>query len=409
MRHNALSTLRKGADCAIRVQTRRISLTGAIERGLRKGQQSLDGRHDDHTGPARAQGRGGHSAGTSGYRSRDKDRVRNDYEHQNSAVGHGSQSLPYTTAASEFIYGTFAVNAAVKAGRRRLYKLYIHTHEDGRDSIGTEALRRRAEAAGVEVIRAQGSGWRQRLDRAAEGRPHNGYVLEASPIPVLPVTELHEMQATADPLRAQLVPLSQEEEAVRTAFRAVNGIATVAARGKQIRYPILLLLDRVTDLGNLGAILRSAYYFGVNAVILLDHGTAPLSAVTVKASAGAAELIPIFRIKDETGFIKKSKENGWHFVAAIAPEDTPLISNSVEIPQHDTLGDTLRQKPTVLMLGNEAEGLRPRIARMSNSTVSIEDAYGKHEGVDSLNVSVAAAILMRDLLRPFLGKKPRSR
>lgn len=373
---------------------------------MRKGQRSLDGQGDVHDRP-----RGLRPADQRDRRQEDSSTqfVRRNAARDVTTNEHVPRTLPYTTAASEFIYGTFAVNAAIRAGRRRLYKLYIHGNDDDRDSIGAKATQKRAEEAGVEVVKVVGTAWRQLFDRMADGRPHNGFILEASAIPTLPAVHLQQCEAVDKPVNARVGQVAPDDTTLTGAFRISASTAIIRPRGKQNRFPILLLLDRVTDLGNLGAILRSAYFFGVNAVVLLDHGTAPLSGVTVKASAGAAELVPIIRIRDETTFIKTSKENGWHFLAAIAPEDTPLINNRVLVPEHDFQEDVLKEKPIVLMLGNEGEGLRPRIAKMANSTVSIQDAYGKHEAVDSLNVSVAAGILMHDLLRPFLGEKPRSR
>lgn len=383
---------------------RHISLTGAIERGLRKGQRSLDGKGDER--PRRLS--------PSDNRDGTQEEFRTQYERRRfdqEPAGSGSvpRILPYTTAASEFIYGTFAVNAAVRAGRRQLYKLYIHGNDGQVDSIGARAAEKRAREADVEVVKVAGLAWRQLFDRMSEGRPHNGYILEASRIPTLPVAHLQSCEGVDSAVIARLGQIAADDNTLTNAFQVSGSIASIRPKGRQHRYPILLLLDRVTDLGNLGAILRSAYFFGVNAVILLDHGTAPLSPVSIKASAGAAEIIPIIRIRDETTFIKTSKENGWHFLAAVAPEDTPLVNDRVLLPEHDFAEETLKEKPIVLMLGNEGEGLRPRIARMANSTVSIQDAYGKHDAVDSLNVSVAAGILMHNLLQPFLGKQTKTR
>jgi 21S rRNA (GM2251-2'-O)-methyltransferase len=318
------------------------------------------------------------------------------------------RSIPYTTAASEFIYGTSAVNAAIRAGRRKCYKLYVHGSGFARTDPGAKALVVRAKAARIPIQFTEGPDWKNAFDRMTQKRPHNGYLLEVSPIPVLPVTSLDEVSAPGEAVSAQVSRLTPEDAAIISAFNVQQSTAKLPMRGKQQqqnRYPILLFLDRVTDLGNLGAIIRSAYYFGVNGIILLDHGTAPLSAITVKASTGAAELMPILRIRDETGFITTSKANGWHFAAAVSPEDVPLVNRPEIVPEHDIDADGLKQKPVVIMLGNEGEGLRPRIARMANSCLTVQDAVNQHAGVESLNVSVAAGILMHELMRPFLGKR----
>ena len=404
---NALNIIRGSTSSALCISSRHISLTGAIERGLRQSQKSLDKRYDRRDSgypderPAKRT--------RYGEREREQDADFNSEQHIGDRRFDRNtppvpRNLPYTTAASEYIYGTFAVNAAIRSRRRKLYKLYMHGRDDGKEDIGSASLRRRAEAAGVQVIQTSGNGWKFLFDRLTD-RPHNGCILEASAIPVLPVTSLANVAKAGDPVATQVGQLTSEDVAIAEAFGVVDRLAKLPMRTRPKRYPVVLLLDRITDLGNLGAILRSGYFFGVNAVVLLDHGTAPLSGVTVKASAGAAELLPILRIKDETGFITASKANGWHFVAAISPEDTPLVNNRVSIPEFKESTNGLKENPIVLMLGNEGEGLRPRISRMSNSTVTIQDAVSQHFGLDSLNVSVAAGILMHDLLRPFLGNK----
>lgn len=80
------------------------------------------------------------------------------------------ESLPYTTAASEFLYGYSTVLAALKAGRRKLYKLYIH--ERGWNNEGRAALVARAKGAHVTVQRVPDE-YERVLDKASRGRPHN--------------------------------------------------------------------------------------------------------------------------------------------------------------------------------------------------------------------------------------------
>jgi len=80
-------------------------------------------------------------------------------------------SIPYTTAASEFLYGHSVVVAALKTQRRKLYNLYIHPRAH-RDSEGVSALQDLAKAAGVKV-KEVGDDWLRVMDKMSSGRPHN--------------------------------------------------------------------------------------------------------------------------------------------------------------------------------------------------------------------------------------------
>ena len=79
-------------------------------------------------------------------------------------------NFPYTTAASEFLYGYQTVAAALKADRRKLYNLYVH--ERGRNHEGAPALLSRAKAAGVQIHHVDDR-YLSVMDRASSGRPHN--------------------------------------------------------------------------------------------------------------------------------------------------------------------------------------------------------------------------------------------
>jgi 21S rRNA (GM2251-2'-O)-methyltransferase len=79
-------------------------------------------------------------------------------------------TLPFTTAASEFLYGYGVVLAVLMAGRRKLYKLYIH--DRGMKNEGKDVVVARARAAGVE-IKEVGDAWLRVMDKASTGRPHN--------------------------------------------------------------------------------------------------------------------------------------------------------------------------------------------------------------------------------------------
>ncbi|GFF54673.1 rRNA methyltransferase, mitochondrial [Aspergillus udagawae] len=310
-------------------------------------------------------------------------------------------SVPYTTPASEFIYGTSAVEAALRSGRRQLYKLYIYQGDNEELGPTRSMLRKLALSKNIKVKMAY-AGWDRLFDQMSSGRPHNGCILDASPLPQLPVKSLCAAPTLgADEFRVVLAPQSKEEAAVNSTN---NRIPVRHLPGKN-RYPVVLLLDGITDTGNLGGIIRSAYYLGIDAIVFAGRNCAPLSPVTIKASAGAAENMPLIKVSNEVDFIQQSKANGWRFFAADAP--MPGSSFSDTSGDIDLTRNTLTQAPSVIMLGSEGFGLSAHIKSHADSTVSIPGArnvtewgYEKDPArVDSLNVSVAAAILMEQFLR----------
>lgn len=312
--------------------------------------------------------------------------------------------IPYTTSASEFVYGTSAVEAALRCNKRQIYVLYIYHAADEDLSPAKVSLRKIAVTNGVKVKMAYGR-WSSLLDQMSEGRAHNGVVLEVSPLPKLPVTALRAVPSIAEEhFRVDLAPQTREEAAVNGLD---NRIPIISQRQK--RYPVVLLVDGIVDTGNFGAIIRSAYFLGIDAVVFAGRNSAPLSPAAMKASAGAAENMKILTVNNEVAFIKQSKANGWRFYAADAPGlGSKLIDRSSTAEEDSGLGpNLLEQAPSVLMMGSESSGLSSHIKSHADSIVSIPGArLDPHVGVssdparvDSLNVSVAAALLMEMFLR----------
>ena len=377
-------------------QTRYISLTGAIERGIRKGKR--DGLLKSYDPTEETQFPREHTVRNSEWEStksapregmRRPDALRT---HQTNASKTAPHAIPYTQPNSEFIYGTFGVSAAIAARRRDLYRLYVHTPDTGRSYPADEEVARKARGVGIEVQKVTGPSWLRLLDKASEGRPHNGYLMETSCLPIPFVGSLR-------PYREDDKQLDPDFEVDSTQDMFGNNSSSSNKElqaSKKDRSPFYLFLDQILDPGNLGAIIRSAYFFGVDGIILLEHNTAPLTGVAVKASAGASEYVPMMRVRNEVSFINKSQENGWRFVGAMPESYSSLkLKGGLEIVRSPPA--SVSECPTVLVLGSEGEGVRPKIARLLDGTVSI-GTPAQHPGIDSLNVSVAASILMRDFL-----------
>lgn len=315
-------------------------------------------------------------------------------------------SLPYSTAASEFVYGYSSVLAAIRANRRQFYKLYVNSRGLNRD-----VLLARASASNLrQITREVGDTYDRAFDKASSGRPHNGFILEASPLPVPPITELAECTRESGSFSLTLGPQTKEE-------LAVNGTRTTYPyKASSWRYPLILYLDGILDEGNLGAIARSAYFLGVEAIVTPTRQSAPWSHIAVKASAGAAEAIPIFSVTDAADFLGKASRNGWRCYAADAIPPAPksqqqatesdadagseiiytLARSTRRIPDHCPV----TEHPTILMLGAEGTGLKSSLLNIAHYKVGIKQGRETDEvGVDSLNVSVAAGLLCCDMLK----------
>lgn len=145
----------------------------------------------------------------------------------------------------------------------------------------------------------------------------------------------------------------------------------------QTKEPILLVVDRVTDPRNFGAILRSAVGAGVDGVIVPAREMAPLNAAAIKASAGTAPRIPIARAENLSRVLVQLKERGYFVVGAEGTAET-------------TMWEADWDRAVAVVLGSEGEGLAPDVADACDELVSIP----LRGPVESLNVSVAAGLLL---------------
>ena len=144
--------------------------------------------------------------------------------------------------------------------------------------------------------------------------------------------------------------------------------------------PRVLLLDRVTDPHNVGAILRSAEVLGASAVIGTRHHSAPETGALAKTASGALERQPYLRVRNLADAIRALQNMGY-LVLGLDGEATTSIEAAVE---------GKRDRPVALVLGAEGPGLREKTKETVDVLVRI-DASG---GFGSLNVSNAAAIAL---------------
>ncbi|KFM28511.1 rRNA methyltransferase 1, mitochondrial [Auxenochlorella protothecoides] len=155
----------------------------------------------------------------------------------------------------EVLYGVSPVLAALTAGRREIHALHIQQDIDGsarKDSVVLNRAREAAQAIGCPVFLAS----KHDLNLLADNRPHQGLMLDCSPLEFIDI--------------ADLPPPPSAQDAG----------------------PVWLCLDEVTDPQNFGAALRSAFFLGAAGVLTCARNSSPLSGVVSKASAGAMELFP---------------------------------------------------------------------------------------------------------------------
>ncbi|KAH9900271.1 RNA methyltransferase [Xylariomycetidae sp. FL2044] len=305
----------------------------------------------------------------------------------------GPVRVHHTTAASQFLYGRSVVEAALKDSKRQLYKLYIYSGEERRNVSVDASIEKLANRKAVTIEKLPRQGMRL-MDKMSGGRPHNGYVLEASALPQPPVKSLGVVSEDYKKPGFSIELAHQSAEEAQ-----VNGVSDfISHRLPQGRNPFVLLIDSILDPGNLGAILRSAAFMGVNAVAITKHSSATLTPVALKASAGAAEILTLFSVNSTLDFLTRSKESGWMAYAAV-PSNSRSRGNS-----HITLDrvedyDPLSTRPTILVVGSEGEGLAKPVRRLSDFEVSIPNHAGLLSDIDSLNVSVATGILCAAFLK----------
>ncbi len=233
------------------------------------------------------------------------------------------------------LYGLHPVLEALRQKKRSIYQLYY-----SRTPTGASRLRevlKVAERNSIRITETTGA----RLSQWVSEDAHQGVVLRCGPLP-----------AVADPEGLD------------------NG-------GEN---PLWLALDQLEDPQNLGAIIRTCGFFHVTAIVIPKHHSCKITPAVSKVSAGVAEWFPVIQVTNLNRFLLQKKDRGFWIVGLDR-------SASREI-------STLRKdRPLILVLGNEGQGLRPLTRRSCDWLISIAG----NPAVESLNVSNAAAIALHKL------------
>ncbi len=156
-------------------------------------------------------------------------------------------------------------------------------------------------------------------------------------------------------------------------------IPSIYERGES---PFILILDKVTDVRNFGAILRTAHSAGVHAVVIPDKNSAQLNSGTVKSSAGAIYKLPLCRVHNLKDTILFLKESGLKVFAATEKAEKNYFEEDFS-------------EPLALIMGSEGEGISPAYLKLSDKQIKIP-MLGE---IASLNVSAATAVLLYEVVR----------
>lgn len=154
------------------------------------------------------------------------------------------------------------------------------------------------------------------------------------------------------------------------------------------RDPFFLIVDRVTDVRNFGALARTAECASLDGIILADKGNAPITGDAMKTSAGALSHLAVCRVADMKKTIQLLKQSGIQIVACTEKASENLYAIDMNTP-------------IALILGSEEDGISPELLKQADRLAKIP-INGK---IESLNVSVAAGIAIYEAVRQKGFKK----
>jgi len=146
--------------------------------------------------------------------------------------------------------------------------------------------------------------------------------------------------------------------------------------------PLILILDRITDVRNFGAIARTADCAGVHAIVIPEKGSAQINSDAVKTSAGALNFIPVCRVSNLYYTVKELKKMGLNVVSVTEKTERKMYDADFTIP-------------TALVMGSEEDGISPELMGISDEFVKIPLSGN----IESLNVSVAAGVMIYEAIR----------
>lgn len=238
---------------------------------------------------------------------------------------------------SGYIFGIRAVIEAIEAGKN-IDKVLVRRDLTG--DLGKELLEKIKEY-GIVMQRVP----QEKLNRITM-KNHQGAIALLSPI------EYFKLE--------NLIPLFYEEG----------------------RNPLIMVLDGLTDIRNFGAIGRTAACAGVDAIVIPERNSVSVTPDAIKTSAGGLFHVPVCRERDILTAVKVLKDNGYHIVGATEKG----ASNYTDADYHN---------PVAIVMGSEDVGISDAVLRQCDELAAIP-IVGE---IESLNVSVAAGVMIYEVLR----------
>jgi 23S rRNA (guanosine2251-2'-O)-methyltransferase len=145
---------------------------------------------------------------------------------------------------------------------------------------------------------------------------------------------------------------------------------------------LLIVLDHITDEGNLGALMRTSAFFGIHGMIIPKDRSAQVTPRVLKSTAGSFAYLPVTRVVNLVRALKMLKKKGFWIVGT-------------EVGGTKTIYEFDWERDLVLVLGNEQKGLSPSVKKSCHQLVNIPSA----QDMESLNVSVAGGVILSEIIR----------
>ena len=240
------------------------------------------------------------------------------------------------------IFGIHSVQAALDYSAKNIFHAWVDTHRhDKRLSQIVEDL----QALGIHPEKAD----RKKLDRFADGKNHQGIVIEVE------------------------LPSAQTEDQLKQAVDTLS------------ETPFFLILDNVQDPHNLGACLRTADATGVHGVIITKDNATGITPTVCKVASGAAETVPVYQVTNLARTIRWLKERDIWIIGAAGETQKSVFQTDLTVP-------------LALVIGAEGKGMR----RLTREECDMLVKLPMNGQVESLNLSVAAGVLLYETVRQRL-------
>jgi 23S rRNA (guanosine2251-2'-O)-methyltransferase len=239
---------------------------------------------------------------------------------------------------ADYVWGRYPVLEALRS-RRKVHRILVA--QGPQDSALTQVVdQARRVGVNIEIVP------RRRLDELARGANHQGVVALAAP-------------------------------------RTYAEIDDIFARARELdEPPLMVVLDAIQDVQNLGSLIRTAEAVGAHGVILPEHRAAGLTPAVDKTSAGAVELLPVARVTNITRTLDELKKRGLWCIGLDGDAET-------DYDQANLTG------PLALVVGNEGKG----ISRLVREHCDVLIRIPMRGRVGSLNAAVAGSIALYEILR----------